>query len=138
MAKWHYEAKWSILNGVLTISENSHIVRVTMACCDHGCTEFHLGNIGGYVIWWLIVLGRGQTPGKQLLGIRAIREDGQPATWGRMFLREFVYKNIVFGILSVLTAGIVWVLDYLWALWDRDRQTLHDKLSGTVVVQGPG
>ena len=46
MAKWHYEAKWSILNGVLTISENSHIVRVTIACCDHGCTEFHLGNIG--------------------------------------------------------------------------------------------
>ena len=46
MAKWHYEAKWSILNGVSTISENSHIVRVTMACCDHGCTEFHLGNIG--------------------------------------------------------------------------------------------
>ena len=31
---------------VLTISENSHIVRVTVACCDHGCTEFHLGNIG--------------------------------------------------------------------------------------------
>ena len=49
MAKWHYEAKWSILNGVLTISENSHIVRVTIACCDHGCTEFHLGNIGSYV-----------------------------------------------------------------------------------------
>ena len=46
MAKWHYEAKWSILNGVLTISENSHIVRVTIACCDHGRTGFHLGNIG--------------------------------------------------------------------------------------------
>ena len=28
----------------------------------------------GYLIWWLIVLGRGQTPGKQLLGIRAINE----------------------------------------------------------------
>ena len=26
----------------LTTSENSHIVRVTVACCDHGCTEFHL------------------------------------------------------------------------------------------------
>ncbi len=98
---------------------------------------FFITLVIGYVIWWLIVLGRGQTPGKQLVGIRAIRDDGQPASWGRMFLREFVYKDIVFGILSLLTAGIVWVLEYLWAFWDRDRQTLHDKLAGTVVVQGP-
>ena len=88
-----------------------------------------------YIVWWLIVLGRGQTPGKQLLGIRAIREDGQASGWGRTFLRELVYKWLVLGLLGFIFFFMV--LDYLWALWDRDRQTLHDKFAGTVVVQGP-
>ena len=30
----------------LTISENSHIVRVTIAWCVYESTGFHLGNIG--------------------------------------------------------------------------------------------
>ena len=48
---------------------------------------FFLTLIIGYIIWWLIVLGRGQTPGKQLLSIRAIRRDGSRVSWGIMFLR---------------------------------------------------
>ena len=40
---------------------------------------FFLTLVVGYIIWWLIVLRRGQTPGKQLLGIRAVRRDGNPA-----------------------------------------------------------
>lgn len=35
----------------------------------------------GYIIWWLITLRQGQTPGKQLLGIRAVKRDGSPAGW---------------------------------------------------------
>lgn len=30
----------------------------------------------GYLIWWLIVLANGQTPGKQLAGIRVMKENG--------------------------------------------------------------
>ena len=91
----------------------------------------------GYLLWWLIVLDRGQTPGKQLVGIRAMGQDGSAVRWGWMFLREFGVKGIVFSLLAAFTISVVWVLDYLWAFWDRDRQTLHDKLVGTVVVQGP-
>ena len=91
----------------------------------------------GYIVWWLIVLGGGQTPGKQLVGIRAMQQDGAAAGWGRTFLRESVGKGIVFGFLGAATLGVASVLDYLWALWDEDKQTLHDKLAGTLVVQGP-
>ncbi len=91
----------------------------------------------GYLIWWLIVLERGQTPGKQLLGIRAMKDNGEPSRWGRTFLREFVVKGIIFGLLAAITASVVWWLDNLWPLWDRDRQALHDKVAGTVVVRGP-
>ena len=53
--------------------------------------------IVGYLIWWLIVLSRGQTPGKQLVGIWAIKTNGERSGWGNTFLREFVFKGLVFG-----------------------------------------
>lgn len=91
----------------------------------------------GYIIWWLFALRRGQTPGKQIVGIRVIRDDGTPSSWGYTFLREFVIKFVLVSILSNLTMGAAWLVDYLWPLWDREKkmQTLHDKLLGTLVVR---
>ena len=91
----------------------------------------------GYIVWWFFALGRGQTPGKQIVGIRVIKDDGSSSGWGYTFLREFVIKFVLVGILSNLTMGAAWLIDYLWPLWDRERkmQTLHDKLLGTIVVR---
>ena len=91
----------------------------------------------GYIVWWLIVLGRGQTPGKQIVGIRVIKDNGEPSGWGYTFLREFVIKALLVGFLSDATFGIARLVDYLWPLWDRAEkmQTLHDKLLGTLVVK---
>lgn len=91
----------------------------------------------GYLVWWLIVLGRGQTPGKQLMSIRVIRADGRASGWGWTFLREFGVKGVLVNAVSWLSAGvglIVWIGDLLWAFWDKDRQTLHDKIMKTVVI----
>ena len=86
----------------------------------------------GWLIWSFIVYGRGQSPGKQLVGIYAASVDDpeRRLSWGSMFLREFVLKGLLFSFLGAITSGIVWVLDYLWALWDGSghRQTLHDKV----------
>ena len=91
----------------------------------------------GYIVWWLIALGRGQTPGKQIVGIRVIKDNGEPSGWGYTFLREFVIKLLLVGFLSDATFGIARLVDYLWPLWDRAEkmQTLHDKLLGTIVVR---
>ena len=91
----------------------------------------------GYLVWWLVVLARGQTPGKQLMSIRVIRTDGRASGWGWTFLREFGVKGILVNAVSWLSAGvglIVWIVDLLWAFWDKDRQTLHDKIMKTVVI----
>ena len=87
----------------------------------------------GWLIWSFIVYGRGQSPGKQLVGIYAalIDEPERRLSWGPTFFREFVIKGLLFGFLFVfITSGIVWALDYLWALWDGSghNQTLHDKV----------
>ena len=94
---------------------------------------FFLTLVIGYLIWWLIVLGRGQTPGKQLLGIRVVRVDGTPSDWGWTFLREFGVKFFLAGVIGSIVpfAGII---DSLWAFWDKDRQAVHDKIMKTVVV----
>ena len=89
----------------------------------------------GYAVWWLFALRRGQTPGKQMVGIRVVKDDGEPSGWGYTFLREFVIKGLLGGFLSGMTGGIYFAADHLWPLWDRDRQALHDKMIGTLVVQ---
>ncbi len=92
----------------------------------------------GYFIWWLFALRRGQTPGKQVLGIRAVRTDGTELGWGMTFVREFLVKGLLGGIAQSASFGVSWLLDSLWPLWDKDKQTVHDKIVSTLVVeQGP-
>lgn len=89
----------------------------------------------GYIIWWLFTLRRGQTPGKRLLGIRVMRADGTRSDWGWTFLREFVIKLLLFDTLGkFILGGLPLLVDLVWAFWDKDRQTLHDKIMKTAVV----
>ena len=89
----------------------------------------------GYIIWWLFTLNHGQTPGKQLLGIRVIRVDGTASDWGLTIVRELVIKFGLFEVIrDLVTLGFASIIDLLWAFWDKDRQTLHDKIVKTVVV----
>lgn len=84
----------------------------------------------GWLIWALIVFGRGQTPGKQILNMRTIHlPTASVASWGRMALRELPSKFLI-GILASLTLLIV----YFWLLWDKNNQELWDKMVDTVVV----
>ena len=100
-----------------------------------GVALVNLAVLVGYAVWWLFALRGGRTPGKQIVGIRAIRDDGTPSDWSYTFLREFVIKFLLGGFLSGMTGGIYWVVDHLWPLFDGDRQALHDKMMSTLVVQ---
>jgi len=69
--------------------------------------------------------GSGQTVGKLLLGIRVVDfETGSHISYGRAFARN----------IGRWLSGLVFLLGYLWMLWDRDRQTWHDKIASTTVV----
>jgi uncharacterized RDD family membrane protein YckC len=72
----------------------------------------------------------GQTLGKQATGIRIVRDDGKQMTFGRALLREGVGKQL----LGIITLYIYLVVDYLWPLWDRENQALHDKIASTHVI----
>jgi uncharacterized RDD family membrane protein YckC len=67
----------------------------------------------------------GQTLGKRALSIRVIDfNTGGPIGFGRGLLRY----------LGKIISGIPFALGYLWMLWDREKQTWHDKIATTVVV----
>ena len=66
----------------------------------------------------------GQTPGKMALGLRAVKKNGS-----RFTLIDALLRNVVGYTLSGM-----FLLGYLWALFDRQSQTWHDKIAGTVVI----
>lgn len=79
-------------------------------------------------IIYLRALGRtGQTWGRKIVGVKVIGKDtGQPIGAGKAFLRL-----LVAGVAS----SSICYLGYLWMLWDKDKQTWHDKVINTVVVR---
>jgi uncharacterized RDD family membrane protein YckC len=83
----------------------------------------------GWLIWWFIVAPRGQNPGKAIAGIRVIRTNGDAVRTGGMFVR---------GLAGQLAGYIPFFLDDLWMLWDKNAQTLHDKIVNSVVVRAQG
>ncbi|HEX7859042.1 MAG TPA: RDD family protein [Verrucomicrobiae bacterium] len=70
---------------------------------------------------------RGTTVGSLVLGLKVVRTDGSPMTFAVALVRS------VLSIFSLLVVG----LGFIWAAWDREKQSWHDKIAGTVVVKMP-
>jgi uncharacterized RDD family membrane protein YckC len=77
----------------------------------------------------------GQTLGKQLVGIRVVRDTGEPMGFGWAALREVVVKNLAVGIASSIIPIIPWFLNFFWPLWDDQNRALHDMAVSTHVVK---
>lgn len=123
---------WGLPNGIVLSSAGRRFGGYLLEGLLVVCTL-----VIGWFIWTLIVWAQGQTPAKQLLGMRVVRLDTRAyAGWGRMFLRDFVGKGIVW-LVGVALFAIGAVIADCWLLWDKDKQELWDKLAGTVVVNDP-
>ena len=73
--------------------------------------------------------GRGQTPGMMAMRARAVdASSGAPIGHGRALARA------LFEYVMVVVLVLPWIVDMLFPLWDSRRQTLHDKVTNTVVV----
>jgi uncharacterized RDD family membrane protein YckC len=94
-----------------------------------------IGTLGiGYVIWGVIVWGRGQTPALQVLGMRVWRpETGKVAGFWYMALREIVGHVLLGAILTFITE----ITSFVLFVAGRKHQALHDLIAGTVVLRDP-
>jgi uncharacterized RDD family membrane protein YckC len=69
----------------------------------------------------------GATPGKMALGLRIVRSDGSPVTYGRAVGRYF----------AEILSSLILYIGYIMAAFDGEKRALHDLLCDTRVVQAP-
>ena len=82
--------------------------------------------VGAYFVWFWTHAG--QTLPMKTWNIRVVRADGSPLGVARAVHRYLL------AVLGLAALG----LGFLWALLDRERQFLHDRLAGTALVEARG
>lgn len=91
--------------------------------------------VGGLPLGFLVALAyfagmwawKGTTVGGIVLNLKVVRLDGQPVTFAVALVR---------GLASMLSV-VVFFLGFFWIIVDRDKQSWHDKIAGTVVIRTP-
>jgi uncharacterized RDD family membrane protein YckC len=81
--------------------------------------------IGVVYYWYFWTKHDGQSPGKMLMKIRVVKANGAPMTDADAIVRAVGYW----------INSAVFMLGWIWALFDDRRQGWHDKLAGTYVVR---
>lgn len=78
-----------------------------------------------YALYFLVfTFFAGSTPGMQLCGLSIVRLDGRLPDTTQLLWRSFGY----------LLSGFALSLGFLWAFWDEDGFTWHDRISQTYVT----
>lgn len=88
----------------------------------HMLQAWVLAVAAGYFTWFWT--HGGQTLPMKTWRLQLVRSDGAPISAWRALHRYLL------ALLGLLALG----LGFLWALLDRDRQFLHDRLAGTAIV----
>jgi len=80
-------------------------------------------------IWFAIQVGQtGASPGMRVAGLRCVgKNTGQPIGGGMGFVRSLAH----------IVDNLICYIGWLFPLWDPEKQTLADKIMGTVVVTAP-
>lgn len=111
----------ALLDGII-IAIPQYIIQFAV-----GQTE---GTVAGLVIGWLYAAlmesSEGQaTFGKRALGLKVTNLNGDRITFGQATGRHF----------GKWLSAVILLIGYLMMIWDEKKQTLHDKLAGTLVVK---
>jgi uncharacterized RDD family membrane protein YckC len=125
---------------------HSHALQVHLMMARHGQRRRNVSLAPFLIVAPLYIAyatflcggGRGQTVGMMAVRVRVVRDGTLGAIgYGRAFGRALFEQvlRLITGVFFLL--GIVWLLDMLFPLWDQKRQTLHDKVAGTVVIRVP-
>lgn len=72
-------------------------------------------------------LGRtGQTWGRRIVGVKVVDQHTlQPVGFGRALGRS---------LFAIFISNALCYLGFLWMLWDAEKQTWHDKVVGSIVI----
>jgi uncharacterized RDD family membrane protein YckC len=82
---------------------------------------YYIFSVLYFAMFWSLV---NYTPGKYLLGLRVVRTDGRDLGFWRSVLRAVCYY----------LSALLLFMGFIWIIFDKKRQGLHDKIAGTVVI----
>jgi uncharacterized RDD family membrane protein YckC len=95
------------------------------------CLLIHVTGPLFLLLWLAYHVGmwawRGTTVGGIVLGLKIVRQDGKPIDFGVALVR---------GLAAFFSAFALF-LGFFWAGWDREKQSWHDKIAGTIIVRVP-
>ena len=76
-----------------------------------------------YSVWFLGALGA--TPGMMALGLKVVRPDGSPISYGRAIGRYF----------AAMLSSLILCIGYLLIAFDAEKRALHDMICDTRVIK---
>jgi uncharacterized RDD family membrane protein YckC len=83
-------------------------------------------NFALYLGYYTYFIGNsGQTIGKKMLAIKVVTTHGEQPSYATALIRYIVS----------FVSGIIFALGYIWAFFNKEKQTWHDKAAGTYVVK---
>ena len=88
-------------------------------------TQFVLLAVPVCYHWFFWTRRSGQTPGKFALGIRVIKTDGSQIGDTDALIRAIGYH----------VSAMLFGLGFVWALFDKNNQSWHDKMARTYIVR---
>ncbi len=147
LASWWSRVGAAVIDGlILTAFVAALVVLVVLVALGSDVAAIIVGVIAffGYLaaalLYAPLLMARsgatnGQTWGRQIVGIRVVRDTGEPLGFGFAALRELVVKTLLFGVVGGFFASIPTILDVLWPLWDDENRALHDMIVRTHVLR---
>lgn len=125
----------SAVSEALTLPRANFWERMGAAFLDIILVSILGSLVGGPPLGFLVALAyfagmwtwKGTTVGGIVLNLKVVRLDDQPLTFVVALVRG----------LAAAFSFIVLFLGFFWMIWDREKQTWHDKIAGTTVVRQP-
>ncbi len=121
--------KASLLSRLVALILNSIVISFVGLIVRQITGEDILGISVGFIIGLLYntyfwTSNQGQTPGKRVMGLRVVKTNG-----GNIGVLSAIIRYVGYWINTA-----IFLLGWIWAIFDGKGQGLHDKLAGTMVV----
>ncbi len=152
LAGWGQRAVAAIIDAVL-VAVVAGIVLLVLGAVAFGALSLDTpGGIAGALVIALIAVGavtvgalvyaplimartNGKTVGKLMTGCRVVRGNGREVDFLWAAYREVLIKSLALGIVGSITAGIGYLVNYLWPFFDDRNRALHDIVVDSRVVK---
>jgi uncharacterized RDD family membrane protein YckC len=118
------------VNATTTQGDAAHMFKYWLTHLDtYGVLQIVIVTIIPFVYFIIMEAALGATIGKMALGIRVVKLDGSPISWGASIVRNLlrIIDYIPYGIPYLLGAILIWT--------SSRKQRLGDRVAQTVVVR---